>query len=91
MPLPIPPDSPQILPSMATTYPITPRQASCLVDGVHTEVTTTSFSDKILITVTQNGSLAQWVCLFLPCMHRVSQAYYMIDTRTFGEYEHISD
>jgi len=63
MPLPIPPDSPPALPIMEVPYPIITKQAAGLVDGTHTEVCTTYFSDKIMITITQNGSLAQWVRL----------------------------
>lgn len=63
MPLPIPPDSPPALPLVEAPYPITTKQAAGLVDGIHTEVRTIGFSDKIMVTITQNGSLAQWVCL----------------------------
>lgn len=48
---------------MDVPYPITTKQAAGLVDGIHTEVRTSYFSDKIMVTITQNGSLAQWVCL----------------------------
>jgi proteasome assembly chaperone 3 len=63
MPLPIPPDSPPALPVMEVPYPVTTNQAAGPVDGIHTEVRTTYFSDKIMVTITQNGGLAQWVCL----------------------------
>ncbi|KAI9149348.1 hypothetical protein HJFPF1_11400 [Paramyrothecium foliicola] len=43
------------------TFPVPSRQSSGLVDGVPTEVNTLSFSDKILVTITQEGRLSQWV------------------------------
>lgn len=49
------------LPTGAATYPAVTKQAAGLVDGINTEITTMSFSDKIMITITQNGGLAQWV------------------------------
>ena len=63
MPLPMLPDSPQQQPTTAPTYPVKTKQAAGFVEGVHTEVSSTYFSDKILVTVTQNGRLAQWVRL----------------------------
>ncbi|KAL6691549.1 hypothetical protein THAR02_03120 [Trichoderma harzianum] len=53
---------------MATTldiredaFPARSRSASGLVNGVSTEVTLLEFSDKILITISQEGRLAQWI------------------------------
>ncbi|KAL8731392.1 MAG: hypothetical protein Q9181_004330 [Wetmoreana brouardii] len=45
----------------STPYPATTKQAAAHVDGVLTDVTCTLFSDKILVTVTQGGRLAQWI------------------------------
>ncbi|KAF2203006.1 hypothetical protein GQ43DRAFT_367820 [Delitschia confertaspora ATCC 74209] len=49
-------------------YPITPvpfpaatKTASANIAGIETAATTISFADKILITISQNGRLAQWV------------------------------
>ncbi|KAH7165930.1 hypothetical protein EDB81DRAFT_942898 [Dactylonectria macrodidyma] len=42
-------------------FPAPIREASGLVNGVPTEVTSTSFSDKILITISQEGRLSQWI------------------------------
>ena len=42
-------------------FPAPSKQAVGLVDGVETEVTRTDFSDKIMITFSQGGRLAQWV------------------------------
>lgn len=43
-------------------FPARSRSASGLVNGVATEVTLLEFSDKIMITISQEGRLAQWVC-----------------------------
>ncbi|KPI41597.1 uncharacterized protein AB675_9377 [Cyphellophora attinorum] len=37
------------------------RQAAANIDGIKTDVMSISFADKIMITITQNGRLAQWV------------------------------
>ncbi|KAF4469700.1 hypothetical protein FALBO_3390 [Fusarium albosuccineum] len=42
-------------------FPSRSREASGLVNGVATEVTSTSFADKILITISQDGRLSQWI------------------------------
>lgn len=42
-------------------FPARTKQAAGFVNGVLTDVMTVSFSDKILVTITQNGRLAQWV------------------------------
>ncbi|CAM1508195.1 Fc.00g050430.m01.CDS01 [Cosmosporella sp. VM-42] len=42
-------------------FPARSREASGLVNGVATEATSTSFSDKILITISQEGRLSQWI------------------------------
>ena len=40
------------------------RKAAGVVDGIPTEVTSILFADKILVTIAQEGRLAQWVkCL----------------------------
>ncbi|KAI4252470.1 MAG: hypothetical protein L6R42_007952, partial [Xanthoria sp. 1 TBL-2021] len=43
-----------------TSYPATTRQAAGHVDGILTDVMSSSFSDKIMVTITQGGRLAQW-------------------------------
>ena len=43
-------------------FPAATKRASGDVNGVHTEVTTIKFSDKILITISQKGRLGHWVC-----------------------------
>ncbi|KAI8659631.1 hypothetical protein LRP88_06200 [Fusarium phalaenopsidis] len=43
------------------SFPSRSREASGLVNGVATEVTSTNFSDKILLTISQDGRLSQWI------------------------------
>ncbi len=61
MPLPMPSDSPQFPDMSALTYPAATKQASGTVNGVPTDATCVQFADKILVTITQGGRLAQWV------------------------------
>jgi len=42
-------------------FPAKTKQAAGLVNGVETDLTSMYFSDKILITISQGGRLAQWV------------------------------
>lgn len=42
-------------------YPAQTKQTAGLVDGIPTNVMVVSFGDKIMVTVTQAGRLAQWV------------------------------
>ena len=46
-------------------YPAFTRQVAGVVDGILTEVTSMMFADKIMVTITQEGRLAQWVKAFL--------------------------
>lgn len=43
-------------------FPAKTKQAAGLVNDVQTDLTSMYFSDKILITISQGGRLAQWVC-----------------------------
>ena len=43
------------------TFPAPSKTAEGTVGGIPTTATSTSFSDKILITLSQDGRLAQWV------------------------------
>ncbi|KAI4271751.1 MAG: hypothetical protein LQ337_005778 [Flavoplaca oasis] len=45
----------------STSYPATTKQAAGYIHGILTDVMSTSFSDKIMITITQKGRLAQWI------------------------------
>lgn len=42
-------------------FPAKTRQASGQVGGVLTDVMSIQFADRILVTIIQNGRLAQWV------------------------------
>jgi proteasome assembly chaperone 3 len=44
-------------------FPAKLSQATGAVNGVSTEVSRTDFSDKVLLTISQEGRLAQWVRL----------------------------
>ena len=48
-------------PQINADYPAKTKQAASLVDGIHTEVMALSFTDKIMITIAQEGRLSQWV------------------------------
>jgi len=47
--------------STETPYPAQTKQASSQINGVATEVMSISFSDRIMISISQEGRLAQWV------------------------------
>ncbi|PGH17234.1 hypothetical protein AJ80_04876 [Polytolypa hystricis UAMH7299] len=55
----IPNGFPDMLPS-TSPFPASTKQAAGTVGGVPTDVMAVSFSDRILITVSQQGRLAQW-------------------------------
>lgn len=42
-------------------FPAKRRNTSGLVNGIATDVTVLEFSDKILVTISQEGRLSQWV------------------------------
>lgn len=42
-------------------YPAPTRLASATIASIPTHITHMSFADKIMITITQNGKLAQWL------------------------------
>ncbi|KAK2739193.1 hypothetical protein FQN57_006636 [Myotisia sp. PD_48] len=42
-------------------YPASTKQAAGVVGGRPTDIMVISFSDKILVTITQSGRLAQWL------------------------------
>lgn len=50
--------------SALANYPAITKQAAAVVDGIPTEVTSMIFADKIMVTITQEGRLAQWVKAF---------------------------
>jgi proteasome assembly chaperone 3 len=55
-------------------FPAPSKHVTGSVDGVPTEVTSMSFSDKIIVTLSQEGRLSQWVCLPYPIIHMASGA-----------------
>ncbi|KAF2878498.1 hypothetical protein BDV95DRAFT_480462 [Massariosphaeria phaeospora] len=42
-------------------FPATTKTATAIIKGAETTATTVYFTDKIMVTVTQNGRLAHWV------------------------------
>lgn len=44
-----------------TPFPAGTKQAARMIDGIPTDCTVISFADKIVVTLTQDGRLAQWV------------------------------
>lgn len=42
-------------------YPAQTKKASAQIDGVLTEVMSIFFSDRIMVSISQEGRLAQWV------------------------------
>ena len=42
-------------------YPAQTRQATATINNVPTSITSIAFADKIMITITQNGRLGQWL------------------------------
>ena len=44
-------------------FPAPTQQVAGEINGVKTDVMYMSFADKIMITISQNGKLGQWVCL----------------------------
>lgn len=54
-------DAPAILAAIPTSYPAITKQTAGLIEGVPTEITSIQFADKIMVTITQGGRLAQWV------------------------------
>lgn len=61
-------------------FPAPTKQVAGEVNGVKTDVMSISFADKIMITITQNGKLAQWVCFF-PYLIKVAYAEKRADHR----------
>lgn len=58
----------QILPTATSLeegnlpFPAATRQAEGMVGDILTTVMSVSFADKILVTISQKGRLAQWAC-----------------------------
>lgn len=54
-------DAPAVLDAIPSNYPAVTKQTAGLIEGVPTEITSIQFADKIMVTITQGGRLAQWV------------------------------
>jgi proteasome assembly chaperone 3 len=50
-----------VLSEMSLPYPAQTKQVAGEINGIVTNVTSISFSDRIMVTITQAGRLAQWV------------------------------
>ncbi|KAF4635573.1 hypothetical protein G7Y89_g2520 [Cudoniella acicularis] len=65
MPIPTIPDGLQDLELgsgvMPDRFPATTKQVAGLVNGIQTDLSSLYFADKILITISQAGRLAQWI------------------------------
>ncbi|KAL9025545.1 MAG: hypothetical protein Q9196_005650 [Gyalolechia fulgens] len=70
--------SPPVLPP--APYPAITKQAADHIDGVLTDVTSTWFSDKIMVTITQNGRLAQWIHVPLDVFNPTAPDQYLPST-----------
>ncbi|KAK3060619.1 hypothetical protein LTS18_008132, partial [Coniosporium uncinatum] len=53
--------SSQVSEIVPEAFPARTRSVSGEVNGVHTDVTSIAFADKILFTISQGGRLAHWV------------------------------
>ena len=49
--------------SLTLPFPAATKQVAGVVDGVKTDVMVMNFSDKIMVTISQEGRLAHWVRL----------------------------
>lgn len=49
--------------SLQIPFPAPSKQIAGLVNGIQTDVMAMNFSDKIMVTISQAGRLAHWVCL----------------------------
>ncbi|KAI9753027.1 MAG: hypothetical protein M4579_005369 [Chaenotheca gracillima] len=62
MPVPMATESSEVAPEATQTpFPASTKQAASIIKGIHTDIMTVQFADKIIITVTQGGGLAQWI------------------------------
>ncbi|KAL8635959.1 MAG: hypothetical protein Q9228_006597 [Teloschistes exilis] len=77
MPLPLDHSTPAPLSIPSASYPATTKQAAGHIDGILTDVTSTCFSDKILVTITQSGRLAQWIHVPLEASNATATDQYL--------------
>jgi len=50
-------------------FPVKTKQAAGLVNGTETDISSFYFADKIMITISQDGRLSQWVLASISCPH----------------------
>ena len=55
-------DTTNLQDSLQVPFPAATKQLAGLVNGIQTDVMTMNFSDKIMVTISQAGRLAHWVC-----------------------------
>lgn len=55
------PSSQDVLPQTVHQYPTKSKDAVGTIDGKVTKVACTAFTDKLMVTIMQDGRLAQWV------------------------------
>lgn len=68
-------DLSQLPETSSLPYPADTKQVAGCVNGVPTDVMNLSFSDKILIVVSQKGRLSHWVCL---CVREISHYFSLV-------------
>ncbi|CAG8386793.1 unnamed protein product [Penicillium salamii] len=56
-------DTTSLQDSLQIPFPAATKQVAGLVNGIQTDVSTMSFSDKIMVTISQAGRLSHWVCI----------------------------
>ncbi|CAG7967668.1 unnamed protein product [Penicillium salamii] len=56
-------DTTSLQDSLQIPFPAATKQVAGLVNGIQTDVSTMSFSDKIMVTISQAGRLSHWVGL----------------------------
>lgn len=55
-------DLSQLQAPLNAPFPAATKQVAGVVNGIKTDVLTVEFADKILLTISQSGRLAHWVC-----------------------------
>ncbi|KAK6062415.1 hypothetical protein SCUP234_07323 [Seiridium cupressi] len=61
-------------------FPAPSKEAVGLVDGVETQASSTFFSDKIMVTLSQEGRLSQWIQVSLSAPSAASVDMALPDT-----------
>ena len=58
-------------------FPVQSKESIGKIDGVETKATTLFFADRILVTLSQEGRLSQWVSIFI--INRITGGWSRID------------